>query len=141
MLIPSQDPPKALVHWGVKGMKWGVRKDKLSGSSKSADHIRSRELRKRGPSQLSDSELRDLTKRLRLENDYKKVKTERFPSAYSRGKKAAKFITGGVSTVSALYLWTKSPVGSKVVGSVRSQIQKQLKKKASTAAIPYDFQI
>ncbi len=69
-----------LYHFGVKGMKWGVRHDKKSsGSSRSGktkrvsseEYTRSREIMKKKPNAMSNRELQELNTRLQLENTYK----------------------------------------------------------------------
>lgn len=52
-----------LEHAGVKGMKWGVRKDKGSGGENSRDlgNVKN----------LSDDDLKKLVARMRLEQDFK----------------------------------------------------------------------
>lgn len=69
-----------LYHFGIKGMKWGVRHDKKSsGPSRSRktkrvsseEYIRSREIMKKKPNEMSNRELQELNTRLQLENTYK----------------------------------------------------------------------
>lgn len=69
-----------LYHFGVKGMKWGIRHDKnRSGSSRSRkkkrvaseDYTRSRDIMKKKPYEMSNRELQEANKRLQLENNYK----------------------------------------------------------------------
>lgn len=76
-----------LSHYGVKGMKWGVRKDRKSGSKKSSrkskDYVEARALRKKNLSQLSNKELRTLNQRLQLEQQYKQLTT---PQNKNKGK-------------------------------------------------------
>lgn len=69
-----------LYHFGVKGMKWGVRHDKKrSGSLRSRktkrvaseDYTRSRDIMKKKPYEMSNRELQEANKRLQLENNYK----------------------------------------------------------------------
>lgn len=70
-----------LYHFGVKGMKWGVRKDrKRSISSKrsrsdSKDYTESRDLLKKSPNKLSNAELRKINERLNLEQRYSDLTT------------------------------------------------------------------
>lgn len=70
-----------LYHFGVKGMKWGVRKDhKRSVSSKhsrsdSKDYTESRDLLKKSPNKLSNAELRKINERLNLEQQYSNLTT------------------------------------------------------------------
>jgi hypothetical protein len=54
-----------LSHHGVKGMKWGIRKDRRSGkTSTSSDHSAP------GPHELSDDQLKAAIDRMRLEQQY-----------------------------------------------------------------------
>ena len=57
----------ALLHFGVKGMRWGHRK----ASTASADHLAVSGLRKKKLHEMSNDELTQLTKRLQLEKQYK----------------------------------------------------------------------
>lgn len=83
-----------LYHWGVKGMRWGVRKSKSSSfssntkkkSSKSEDHIRAKTLKKKKLSQMSNAEIKELNTRLQLESQYKNLKRQNV----SAGKKFVK---------------------------------------------------
>lgn len=80
-----------LYHFGVKGMKWGVRKDrKRSISSKrsrsdSKDYTESRDLLKKSSNKLSNAELRKINERLNLEQQYSNLTT-------SQKKKGNRFI-------------------------------------------------
>jgi hypothetical protein len=53
-----------LEHYGVKGMKWGVRKGRVSGGKEKLES----KARK-----LSDSELKAAVERLRLEREYVQI--------------------------------------------------------------------
>ena len=67
-----------LSHYGVPGMRWGVRRSGASSTSSrikkgppSEDFKRMQEMKKRGTKSLSTSELRELTGRMQLEKQYK----------------------------------------------------------------------
>ena len=66
-----------LAHWGVKGMKWGVRKDRTgvgaSSASASEDHINVAALRKKKLSQLSNAEIKAVNERMNLEKKYREM--------------------------------------------------------------------
>lgn len=64
-----------LKHYGVKGMKWGVRRASRRRSP-SEDHVRAKELKKKKLSQLSNAELRELNNRMNLESQYKNLKRQ-----------------------------------------------------------------
>lgn len=65
-----------LYHFGVKGMKWGVHKDRKrsvqtkQSKSDSSDYRESRDLLKKSPNQLSNAQLRKMNERLNLEQQY-----------------------------------------------------------------------
>lgn len=99
----------SLEHVGVKGMKWGVRKKRDSGGDasgsakkaekidhpKSAEYLKSRELRKRKVETLSNIEIQTLNKRIELERKYKQLN----PSKFAAGMAKVKVITENVNTV------------------------------------------
>lgn len=72
-----------LQHYGVLGMKWGVRKDR-SGSRfarrkrapNSEDYERAKTLKKKSVKQLSNAELRELNNRMQLESQYRNLKKQ-----------------------------------------------------------------
>ena len=65
-----------LYHFGVKGMKWGVHKDRKRSvrtkrsKSDSSDYGESRDLLAKSPNQLSNAQLRKINDRLNLEQQY-----------------------------------------------------------------------
>lgn len=76
--ISTFAPYDKLVHFGVKGMRWGVRKDRSGGRKKRAK-----------PETLSDEELRNTVKRMNLERNYADLvaqESKRNASRASRGK-------------------------------------------------------
>ena len=88
-----------LYHFGVKGMKWGVRKDRKRSvstrrsKSDSKDYTETRDLLKKSPNKLSNSELRKINERLNLEQQYanltttQKQKGNRFVDKLGNGMK------------------------------------------------------
>jgi hypothetical protein len=103
-----------LLHYGVPGMKWGRRKARgaaLSGRSPSADHKDARELQRKKVYELSNEELQRLTKRLDLEQKWKKAN----PSKIERGQKIVKQILGVGETVNSVVKFANSDVGKKVI--------------------------
>lgn len=64
-----------LQHYGVLGMKWGVRRDRSGSGSKkspgSEDYKKARKLKSKGVQNLSNDELKALTTRMNLERQYK----------------------------------------------------------------------
>lgn len=89
-----------LEHYGKKGMKWGVRKDRKSGKGKSAKQI---------AKTLTDAELKKRVNRLNMEKQYVDL-VKGAPSSVSKGRglvtqmlktagkqKAQSLVTEGVS--------------------------------------------
>ena len=100
-----------LVHWGVKGMKWGIRRyqnkdgsltkagmkrraklegelEKLGGGKKDSDGDAAP--KKKTASEMTDSELKEQTNRLTLEKNYKQAEKDNAsldPVKVSKGKK------------------------------------------------------
>lgn len=78
----SDDYTPELYHYGVKGMKWGRRKG-LRLSLQRKPKVRSKErkysdalagkVKKTGVTSLSNKELQALTRRMQLENDYRRT--------------------------------------------------------------------
>lgn len=70
------DAYEFLAHYGIKGMRWGVRRRRSSDSSpatsskKSAEHLQAQALRKKSISEMSNAELKALTTRMNLEKQY-----------------------------------------------------------------------
>lgn len=71
----SQEVMEYLEHFGIKGMHWGVRKDRSSKTSQ--DYKDAQALRKKKPSELSNAELKKLTERINLEKQYNAATTNK----------------------------------------------------------------
>ncbi len=104
--------PNYLMHHGVKGMKWGVRKVKRSASSfnkkriskYSNDYNETRTLRRKSSKKLSNEQLRKLNKRMNLEQEYNRLST----SQVNRGLSIVKNIVSTAGVVGSLYAISKS---------------------------------
>jgi hypothetical protein len=86
----------SLTHWGVKGMRWGVRRSKTQlararGSSKKTSERAHEDYKKahspKSVKSMSDAELRARNNRLNMERQYKQLTAKQA----SAGKK---FVTG-----------------------------------------------
>ena len=97
-----------LYHFGIKGMKWGVRRFQnkdgtrtTAGKSRrkeySSDYIDSRT--KKSISSMSNEELKKRINRYQLENQYRSLE----PSVYNKGMTMAKKIIATVGVVGGLY--------------------------------------
>lgn len=108
--MPTNNYSSELYHHGVLGMKWGVRKSdhgngrsssrrktkkvKLSEDAKTANA-----LKKKKVGEMSNAELRKLTERQQLEQNYSRLN----PSAVKKGLSVAAGVAAGLGTVTALY--------------------------------------
>lgn len=99
--VDTATPINQLYHHGILGMKWGVRRyqnedgtrttagkkrDRRHG--KSEDHMKSRDAKKKGLDGLSNEDLKKLNERLQLEDNYKRLTTEKMEKSESWVKKA-----------------------------------------------------
>ena len=82
----------SLAHFGIKGMKWGRRKQRPHGNGRQG-RMSARQKRARDMSNMSDTELQRYLNRRRMENEYHKMNRtggEKFRSwAVGVGKQAA----------------------------------------------------
>ena len=103
-----------LEHFGVKGMKWGVRKaSRHSPGSEDAQKAVAAQKKIKsggGTKALSNKELQDLVTRLNLEQQYSNLTTNK-QSKLKTGQKAAKDILGIGKTVNEAMSFVNSPAG------------------------------
>lgn len=73
-LVSVQSSSEVIEHFGVRGMKWGVRRRerKEARRLKKASKARSKEWKQKyqDRSRMTDEDIRKATNRLRLENDF-----------------------------------------------------------------------
>lgn len=87
-----------LKHYGVKGMKWGVIRDKIALARKRAtrnqseDYKTKKALKRKKLSEMSNSEIKKLNERLQLEQNLKRLKAQ----DVSAGRKRAEAIVGQI---------------------------------------------
>lgn len=113
----TRTPEDVLMHYGVKGMRWGKRQASSESSSSgssgkpkrevSADHAKVAQLRTKKSSEMSNAELKALTNRLNLEKNYASLT----PHAGSRGKAAVATLIGTLTMGVTLYNMAHSPAG------------------------------
>ena len=104
-LAQAEEVENFLEHYGTKGMKWGVRRDRstgrrvgspIAGTSKATRRPATtgkpktvrKELKK--PSEFTDDELNALIKRMELEKRYSTLKAERRLAEMSKGERFVK---------------------------------------------------
>lgn len=117
-----------LYHWGIKGMKWGIRRyQNKDGSLTSAGRKRQKQqmsqdakeayaLKKKKVSELSNAELRKLNDRQNLEKNYKSLN----PSKVTKGIAIVGSTAAVLGSINGIRKNGKEllKVGSKVVNSM-----------------------
>ena len=103
-----------LKHFGIPGMKWGVRR-KSSGedsskekSTPSADHVYTRELLSKKNSHLTNAELKDLTTRIDMEKKVTKYRNE--TNKREKTLKIVEDLTAAGTTIAGLYALSRTPL-------------------------------
>jgi len=125
-----------LKHYGVKGMRWGVRKSEHEGGTRakrapvpvSADKQKANEAaarvsKKGDTSALSNQELQQLVQRMNLEQQYSRLSSQ--PGRLEAGNKKAKQLLDTVDTGTKLAkLAGKTPAGQKVGNFLKKNLRK-----------------
>lgn len=122
--LNNETPEDFLAHYGVKGMKWGVRKDRVKKSRKtkrteSSEHTESRRIKRKKLSEMTNDEIGTLNRRLQLEQQYNQLN----PSVYRQGRNAIKEVTSVINTANTVASLPSSPLGKSVIagaGKVKS---------------------
>ena len=95
---------ESLAHYGVKGMKWGVRRNRGRRSSSntkgwSKDAKRANAIKRKSVNQMSNEELRTLNKRMELEKNYNRLN----PSNVQKGIAFVGAAAGLLGTAAGIY--------------------------------------
>ena len=113
-----------LEHFGVKGMRWGVRRSRSQLDSSSEDHQRAttaKDKAKRGGTKaLSNKELQDLITRMNLERQYKTIVPP------SGGKR---FLIGGAKMAAEILTGVGKQQATKLASDQATKLAAQLLKK------------
>lgn len=93
---------QCLVHYGIKGMRWGVRRseaqlERARGKKEEPHEDYTKAHAKKSVKEMSDSELRSRINRLQMEQQYSKLSSE----GVSRGKLSVNKILKAGTTVAA----------------------------------------
>lgn len=133
----QQDIDAFLEHHGVKGQKWGVRRNRKSNNSVSIsrDHRTAQALRGRKVSSLSNKELRIANERANLQKNFRNLN----PTAVQRGGAHVKSIltTLGVGTTAvSLVKFSKTPEGKELLDKASKWFQRPATKKIMESPLP-----
>lgn len=125
----SNDYTPELYHYGIKGMKWGRRKG-LRLSLHRKPKVRSKErkhsdalagkVKKTGVTSLSNKELQTLTRRMQLENDYRRTADNPYKTRARR--KGEEMLWKGAGAVGGIALGTFGTIAAQ---NLKSKDQKK----------------
>lgn len=112
-----------LSHYGVKGMRWGKRSGggtAVAERPASGDHKQVAKLRAKRPSEMSNEELRALTNRMNLEQQYSRLN----PSAAVKGRNYVAAAIGTAGMAVSIYNLAKSPMAKSAMSAGKNAIYK-----------------
>jgi hypothetical protein len=120
--VTTENPEEFLAHFGVKGMKWGVRKSSppvhLSGDRKKLNTVSSKPVES-----MTNRQLKEANSRLQMEKQYKDLTKQ--PSAIDKinaGNNKVRSILAIAGTATTVYTMATSPAGKAAVKAGRDII-------------------
>lgn len=109
-----------IIHFGVKGMKWGVTRPRGSnGRVDSSDHTQSRELMKKKPRELSTKELKSINDRLNTEKLNNELQSRSGLAKLKRGTAIAGTILAVGTTITTAYNFSQSQAGKAIIDGLK----------------------
>lgn len=117
-----------LEHYGVKGMRWGVRRRRGSSGrvqsvkKPSVDARTTRELRKRPPHTLTNMQLKKVNERMQLEQKFSQMN----PTKKARGQAKLKAVIAAGTTGITLYNMANSPAGKAAMATGRKAMSSRV---------------
>lgn len=115
-LTPDSPLEDVLEHFGVKGMRWGVRKRRTDDGPGSADAERAKRhaatVAKKGTKALSNKELQELVTRMNLEQQFSTLSTKQ--KQEKSAKNVIKQVLQTGRTVNDVIQFVNSPAGKQI---------------------------
>lgn len=114
-----------LAHYGVPGMKWGVRKTRPPRTVRarvgdSDDYIVSRNNKRRKVRTLSNQEIKKTNERLQLEKQLAQLKRDQ--AAITKGHNFIKSTLAFGATGAAIYTFAQSPFGKASIKKAKTYL-------------------
>jgi hypothetical protein len=117
--ISVEDIDEYIEHFGVKGMRWGVRKRDGGGVRSSSEARKAAQARSKPIHALTNKQLKAATERMNLEQNFKRLN----PSKVEKGKKAALEVLATVGIAVSAYNIVKSPAGQAAIKQGKRLLQ------------------
>jgi hypothetical protein len=123
----DEEPPDSLKHsgvrsfiehYGVRGMRWGVRKGSSRVSRPSGEARKASELRRKPVHQLTNKQLKAVNERMNLEQNYNRLN----PSRTKRGRAYVTAAIGAIGTGVGLYNMVNSPAGKAFISTSKKAL-------------------
>lgn len=118
---PGATLEEAIAHFGVRGMKWGVRRTKQQLDSSDDAKVAAasiKKVKKGGTKALTNQELQQLVMRMNLERQFENLKAQD-AGKLARGQNAAKKVLGLAKTGQEIYSFAKSPLARDLAKALR----------------------